>query len=351
MGTPTALHAATRAAGATFTELLQCDLPETFGDREAEYRAIREGAALLDLGHRGLLRVTGTDRGTWLHGMVTNAVQDLPPGSGCAAAVTTIQGRMVAEIAVSVHGDRLDLECPAFVAEDTRAHLERYLISEDAELTDVSAATAHLALQGPAAEQVLTALGASPPSGAAHRHADGTLAGRPVTLLRRDETGADGWVLRLDRAGAEAVWTALREGGATPVGVQAWTRARIAAGIPWFGIDHGPETIPLELPHRDALVSFEKGCYLGQEVVARLEHLGTPARRLVGLRVEARTAPAPGSPVTHEETPVGAVTSAAAAPAGPAIALAFLSKGAYDPGTAVRVASGAEAVPATGEGS
>src|SRR5579884_1504460 len=297
----TALHRHLAAYGAVFADDRGVALPRHFGDPAAEYAALREQAALLDLGFRTLVRAVGADRVAFLQGMLTADVAALAPGHGCPALLLTIQGRVTADVRVAALAEPVTL----------------------------------LGLEGPAAAQLLGPDAAALPAWA---HTTTAIAGVTVRALRASEVRGPGFVLHVPAAAATEVWSALATAGARPCGMEALEGRRVEVGVPRIGLDMDGSTLALEVPVEEA-ISQTKGCYLGQEVVARGTARGHVNRRLMGL-VFAGAAPAPGAALLHDGKTVGRVTSVAhafglGAPAG----LGFVRREHWEPGTVLAAGS------------
>ncbi|MCA9290543.1 MAG: aminomethyltransferase family protein, partial [Phycisphaerales bacterium] len=250
------------------------------------------------------------------------------------------KGRIDADLVLVETGNRILVDLDRAVAASTAAALDAFLFTEDVRIADRSDAFHQVQVHGPRAHEVLAAaLGESEPI-ALDPHCAGavTLAGVDVVVLRRDLTGEPGYAIIMPRDGAGAVWAALLETDAVlaegrrrirPVGWYAFNVARIEAGTPLFNIDFGATNLPHETGLIDARVHFAKGCYVGQEVVARMHNLGRPKQILVGLRMRADRLPvadgqvfAPGDDGAIG-TPVGVVTSSTLSPMLGAAPIAF----------------------------
>jgi folate-binding protein YgfZ len=331
----TALHAHLAAHGAAHADERGVVLPRHFGDPAAEYVALTAGAALVDLGFRVVVRATGADRVEFFQGMLTNDVAALVPGGGCGALLLTIQGRVVADVRVGALADALLLDVDARARAAFVEALEKLIIADDVELGEPEEPVALVGVEGPGAA---SALGAGLPT-AAFAHAEVEIAGVRVRAARASETGGEGFVLHVPAARVVAVWDALARAGARPAGMEAVERRRIEAGVPRIGLDMDGTTLALEVPV-EHLVSATKGCYLGQEVVARGTARGHVNRRLAGLVLDGPVPPI-GAALVRDGKEAGRLTSVAAALAGrPAVALGFVRRECWEPGTELRVAHG-----------
>jgi folate-binding protein YgfZ len=300
--------------------------------------AVRRGAGLFRLDQRALLEVSGADRSRWLDGMLSNEVRSLgPERSGCAALALTRTGRVVADLHVLWRPEALWLELDAAAAGPTRGHLEKFIIADAVRLEDRSSVHARLALEGPAAAALLGALGAAPPP-PADACLELELAGVPLLLAAWGWSGEPAFQLFAPRARggalAEALLQAGAAGGLVEAGAEALEILRIEAGVPRYGAELDESVLPDEA-RLGAAVSTRKGCYTGQEVVARLRSQGQPSHFLVGLRAEGDAPLAAGSEIRLGDTRVGEVTSACVSPAAGSIALGFVRRPHQEPGTRV----------------
>ena len=320
-------------------------VPADFGAPDAEYAALRDGAGLLDLSLRGKLRLTGADRSTFLHNMLSNDVLALRPGHGCNAAKLSLQGKMEGALHVLCLEDALWCDVDPGAAAHVLEGLRKHLIMEDAKIEDVSDEWALVALQGPQSTHVLAAAGAvAPAPGAALDHQPARIGDATVRVVRNDHCGAGGFDLWIEAADAAAVWYALVAAGARPVGLAALDVRRIEAGIPWFGSEITGEQFPQEAGLEAGWISYTKGCYLGQETISRLHHLGHVNRALCGLHLGtgAGAVPARGAELYAGDRRVGSVTSATfSAHLKHAVALAYVHREYAAPGTALEVVEGA----------
>jgi len=308
-------------------------------DLAGEYRALTRACGLIDRSERGKLALTGTERKAFLAGQVTNDIEGLTPGNGCYAAFLTHKGKMLGDLRVlDVEGDGADE--PELLLDTDRATLQalfdlvrRFKIGYDVELHKRTVQRGLLSLVGPAARATAGAE-AVPVDEYAHR--PGEIAGHAVRLIATD-AGID--VLCEADATAD-VRAALVAAGATPVSEDAAEIVRVESGRPRYGVDVDDATIPQEAGLNARAVSFTKGCYVGQETVARLFYRGKPNRHLRGLRL-SEPMPA-GAELRLGERVVGTLRSSLVSPAFGPIALALVRREAV-PGDTVEVAGGATA--------
>jgi folate-binding protein YgfZ len=314
----------------------------------AEYEAVRRAVGFLDRSDLGLLEVTGRDRAAFLHAMLSNDVKGLQPGQGCAAAFLDVHGKVQALLLVWALDDRILVLTPPGRAARTLEDFDRYLFSEKAYFRDATGERAFLLLAGPAAPALAerltgTAVPERPWSGVATR-----LEGVDVRLVRGGgETGEPEVWIDAPAAEAARARAALEGAGAVRVGSEAWESLRIEAGTPRFGQDVDETVLLPEIPFAH-LVSYTKGCYIGQEVVVRIRDRGHVNRHLRGLLLEGDAVPAARAPVTAGDQPAGHVTSAAwSFGLGRPAALALIRRQHAEPGTRLGVQAGDRAVAAT----
>jgi folate-binding protein YgfZ len=315
----TELHARFASRGATLAEDRGVVLARHFGDPELEYRALREGAAVLDLGFRTVVRATGADRVGFLQGMLTNDIATIPGGENRPALLLTIQGRVTADVRVAAVDDALLLDVDVRARDAMTAALEKLIIADDVELA--ASPEAIIGVEGPGAAALVAT------------------AAPGVRVLRGGELGAGGMVLHVDPADAGRVWDTLVAAGGRPCGLDALEGRRVELGIPRIGLDMDESTLALEVPVEWA-ISQTKGCYLGQEVVARATARGHVNRKLVAMRLEGPLPPA-GALLVRDGKEVGELTTVARAyGAGANAALGLVRKEWWDPGTELAVRHG-----------
>ncbi|MCP3903503.1 MAG: aminomethyl transferase family protein [Planctomycetes bacterium] len=345
-----------------------CEIPATFGTIEAEYAALRRGAGVLDGPHRGTLRVRGAERIEFLDRMLTQTLKNLSAGDVAEAFWLNRKGRIDADLLLVETGAELFVDLDVHLAAATTEALGGFLFSEDVEVLNVTDAMHRLSVHGPGAGDLLDAAadGDGFADGAATlgplRAGTGTIGMVEVVAARRDLTGGPGFELFLPRGEAENVWDGLLEAAAAlgpgarvrPVGWFAFNTARIEAGVPLLNVDFGRENLPHETGLLSERVSFTKGCFLGQEIVARIESQGTPRQVLVGLRLRGEALPVAGGQVFAADAPVldepvGVVTSSTLSPmlGAQPIAFAMMHRAHAAPGTTVRVNAEGEQIEAT----
>ncbi len=336
---PLSLHFVHEKAHARFAEVGGREVVAAYGPAEAEYAAAREAVTVHDASYRECVRLTGEDRASFLHGMVTQDVKGLAPGATAYTTLVTVKGAMVADGRLVRREEDLLLDVEPGAGARVREFLDKYLISEDAELHDATAELALLRLLGPQTSGLLTrVLGEAPAPLAPQATRPATLAGTPVLLLGAGHFGLPGVDLLVPRGALEAVWTALTTEGAKPLGFEALELLRVEAGVPRFGQDLVETTIPLEANLQHA-ISYNKGCYIGQEVIARATFRGHMNRTLAGFLLGDSEAPK-GAELMREGKKVGWLTTVVRSPRlGQWVALGYVRR-EVEPGTALQLGEG-----------
>jgi tRNA-modifying protein YgfZ len=319
-------------------------------DLTREYAALTERCGLVDRSERGKLALTGADAVEFLNGQVTNELGDLLPGEGRYAAFLTHKGKMLGDLRILAAGSDPDGSPDELLLDTERSTLQalfdtirHFKVGYRVDLHKRTLESSLLSLVGPEADEVVkTALDNGPPdehedpSEREHSHALVTLAGRPTRLVRTD-LGID---VLFDSPALAAVREALEAAGVAPAGEAAAEIVRVESGRPRYGVDIDESTIPQEAGLNERAVSFTKGCYVGQETVARLHYRGKPNRHLRGLRLSEPVEP--GAELLVDR-PVGRLGSSVVSPRLGPIALALVRREA-GPGATVSVGeSGATA--------
>jgi folate-binding protein YgfZ len=349
--------------GATMSERDGWFVPESYGDVLFEYAVVREaGCGVTDLSNRGRILVSGTEAIQFLNGLITNDMKKLAENSWMPAAFPNVQGRLIAVVRVArLKDERTDRNvCPTFLI-DTEAvthervlkTIERFTLAGDFRVTDITNGTAMLSVQGRKAVDVVHTVFGDAAAGMMAQQAlqiawpqSGEVTSG-VTAIRASQTGADGFDLVVNANEANSLWDALQYAGARPVGYEALEMLRIEAGIPRYGIDMDESNVVTETALDDA-VSYTKGCYIGQEIIARIKYRGHVAKKLVGLIFEQAVKVEAGTIVNSaDRKEVGRITSVTYSPhLGRTVALAYLKYDYLAADTNLKIASGEEELTA-----
>lgn len=326
------------------------ELVDHYGDHLAEYAALRESAGVLDLSFRSRLCLTGADRQRFLHGQVTNNVKDLEVGQGCYAALTTAKGRMQSDLNIYCLANEFLLDFEPGLGAGVAQRFDKYIIADDVQVVDVAPQYGLFNVQGPKAGTVIKSLGLPlelPVKEMSFTCVNGPALGEIYCMnLRRGQSlGFDLFVPApaLGAVGDKLVAAAKAIGGRA-CGWQALEMVRIEAGLPRFGADMDETNLPPETSIDARAVSYTKGCYIGQEVLARIRTYGQVAKTLRGLRLadDLKELPKKGDKLFHNGKEVGYITSALASPAFKAnIALGYVRREHNQPGTELTLRSAA----------
>ena len=303
-----------------------------YGSVAAEYDALHARSALFDRSHRGRIRIMGSKAAEMVTGLVTNDVTGLADGEGCYAAALTAKGKIVADVRVFVQADGVLVDSPPRAAAAWSAMVKKFVNPRVAPHADESAKLLNLGVFGPTAHHIVSsisgvpapALAALPPYG----HVSVQIDGGSAMVTRVPELGVEGFELFVTADQFSLLWQRAVAAGATPAGLEAWEIARVEAGRPEWGIDMDENTIPQEANFDELhAISYTKGCYVGQETVARIHFRGHVNRHLRGVRA-AGLEPPPTGATLHDEAglQVGDVRSAVRSPQLGGIALAMVRR-------------------------
>ncbi len=332
---PLPLHEFHDGLNARFAEINGCEVVNDYGDALAEHAALKNFAGALDLSFRGRVCLTGADRVRLLNGQVTNNVKDLRTGQGCYAALVTAKGKLESDLNIYALENELLLDFePGFTGTVTQ-RLEKYIIADDVQIVDAAPHYGLLSVQGPKAETVVHNLGLTPELPAKPFQfanvKDATLGEIYVMNLARTGTSGFDVFVPVPALGAvmDKLIAAAKDAGGRACGWQALEMARIEAGIPRFGADMDDTNLAPEAGIEERAISYSKGCYIGQEVIARIRTYGQVNKVLRGLRLadDLKTLPVKGDKLFRDGRAVGYITSALASPALKAnIALGYVRK-------------------------
>jgi len=285
-----------------------------FGDPYVEFEAVRGTCGVYDLGYRAQISFTGTDRVRWLNGMVTNNVRDLQPGRGVYAFLLNPQGHILGDLYAYNRGESILVETDRGQVEKILATFDHYIIMDDVEVKNLSDEMTALGIVGPNARKVLSAAGIQIPEAQPLEvfEAKCTCDCECIACsgVRMDDPVVENYELWLKPQDVKQTWDALLAHGATPVGTEALELHRIAAGIPTYGVDIRERDLPQETEQARAL-NFNKGCYIGQEIVERIRSRGAVHRKFSGFLLDGEAEISPGAKVVAGEKEVGEITSVA----------------------------------------
>ena len=299
---------------------------------DAGYEALRSAAAWLDLSSRGKIIATGDDRARLLHAMTTNQVEKLQPGEGCYAFFLNPQGRILGDVNLLCRENDFLMDVEPETRESLYQHLDKYIIADDVTLEDATSRLATLSLEGPQSLDTATRLGIPIPQ-KPWRHADWN----GILVANVSFTGAPGLRLFAPISQKPRLVAVLETAGAPEAGSDAARVIRIENVKPRYGEDIFHTTLSQETQQAHA-VNFNKGCYIGQEIVERVRSRGLVHRLLIGVEIESSEVPAPETRLFHGEEDIGKMTSAAFSPAlGKVVGMAYIRRELTEPGTGLTV--------------
>ncbi len=325
----TPLHHIHEHLGATFAEKHQgWNIAAHFTDPISEHHAVRNGVGVADVSYRSRHRLTGDDRATFLNRIISNDVETLSAGQGTYATLLTHRGKIIADLNIYVLEEAIVIDSAPETAENLFSELDKYIIADDVELSDLTAETGAIAVHGPKSSELVQSvlsvsnLATLPERHSCVREADASFE-RPIVCMRTNATGEVGYMLYTSAEVLTSLWEALMTEGSQfnvqPIGWDALESLRIEAGIPRYGAELTDAVIPLEAELEHA-IDFEKGCYIGQEIVARMKYRGHPNRLLRGMEIDDNPTSQDnselrsGAPIFNGDKEVGWVTSATFAP-------------------------------------
>jgi len=308
--------------GATFAEKHKgWNLAAYFTDAASENQAVRNNVGIADLSYQGRLRLTGEDRAKFLHRIISNDVESLSVGQGNYATLLTHRGKIIADMNVHVLEDAIGLNTAPETTDSLFKELDKYIIADDVELSVLTAETGAIAVHGPKSPEIVQSVLGITDLGTLVQHhnrfcnVDFPQGWQWIVCVRADRTGEIGYHLYTSADALAWLWERLiAEGEAVqPVGWDALESLRIEAGIPRYGTELTDTVIPLEAELEHA-INFEKGCYIGQEIVARMKYRGHPNRLLRGLEIHDANVPEQNDRIFSNEKEVGWITSATYSP-------------------------------------
>ena len=320
--TPLLLRELHRSLGANFCSVNEAEAVADYGDVRSEHAALLETAGVFDLSFRCRICLTGNDRVRFLHGQVTNDVKKLRVGEGCYSALTTAKGKIQSDLNIFALQDELLLDFEPGLTALVTQRLEKFIVADDVQIVDVTPHYGLLTVQGPKAEAVIRSLTifSEIPSQTLKlvKVSDATLG--EIYLMNHARLGSTGFDLFIPLAAmsdvADKLIAAVKTIGGSACGWSTFEIARIEAGIPRFGVDMDESNIASECGIEARGISYNKGCYIGQEVLNRIHSIGHVNRELRRLRVTAgaNTLLAHGDKLFFNEKDVGHITSAVLSP-------------------------------------
>ncbi len=319
------------------------EVTASFSDARTEFDALRNECGIYDLGFRSRLSVTGGDRIRWMNGMVTNNIRDLGPGQGVYAFLLNPQGRILGDMYVHNEGASLTVETDRSQVEKIVATFDHFIIMDDVEVTNISDHWTTLGIAGPKSRAILKAAGIEVPEMQPLQmvtpRCECDCGCAECKVVRGEDSQTESYEIWLAPKDVYKTWQALIAAGAAPVGSDAVETSRILAGTPLYGVDIRERDLPQETEQARAL-NFNKGCYVGQEIVERIRSRGNVHRKFAGFVFDAVVNIQNDAKVSYGEKEVGEVTSTSVArtPTGErTVALGYIRREVGVPGREVQI--------------
>jgi len=361
------LHEIHSSLGAHFTQVLDWEVPAHYGDVKKEHLAVRKTAGIFDLSFRGRFRLTGPDRTKFLQGLITNDVQMLTEGQGLYAAILNPKGRMLSDLKVYAFQDSFILDMDREITDNTVQLLNRYKLVAKVKLEDLLDTMIHIAVHGPMATKILgSTLGMPLPQPPEFSCISSQQHGQEMSIIRSSYTGEEGYDILVAKNEGVSLWSELLKTGVDigiqPVGIDALESLRVEAGIPRYGIDMDENTFPPEAGLEEKAISYTKGCYVGQETMARIKTYGQVHRKLMGLFLKEPTIestspedsksrlPRHSDKVFKDDQEIGSITSVVYSPTfNQNIAMGYIRRKLIQPDLEVTIVSGQEEAKITAQ--
>ena len=338
-----------RKNGAQFRKWDTLEVPDHYGDPKEEHLAIRKHSGLIDQSTRGRLAVKGRDRVEFLNGMLTNDISSLAEQQGCYAVITDSKAKMLSDCRIYALPDQFLLDLEPGTIKKVHDHLDRYIIASDVILENLTESWALLSLYGPESTQVLTkTLKLDQIPGKEYSSRTAKMGEFDLLCVRNDITGEIGYDLYLPAEGVTILFDKLKAMSVRLVGWTALETLRIESGIPRYGLDMDGSHFPMEAQLTQRAISETKGCYIGQETIARALAQGRMNRLLVGLEVKGEVIPQKNQAIMKENRAIGKITSAVQSPTlGKTIALGYVHRDFSKPGSTVSIIIDDQPIDAT----
>jgi folate-binding protein YgfZ len=314
----------------------------SFGDPQAEFSALRTGCGVYDLGFRAKVSLTGGDRVRWLNGMVTNNIRDLETGRGIYAFLLNPQGHILGDLFAYNRGESIVVDTDRSQVEKILATFDHYIIMDDVEVKDLSDQLTAVGVSGPESRTVLQSAGIEIPETQPLQIFEPKCNCQcdclDCTVVRGENATDEAYELWVAPGLVKQLWDGLLAAGATPVGSEALEMQRIVSGIPRYGVDIRERDLPQETEQARAL-NFNKGCYVGQEIVERIRSRGNVHRKFAGFVLREGIPVAPGAKIVAGAKEVGEITSVTSLHNGHnrSVALGYIRREVGVPGNEVEI--------------
>lgn len=331
-----------KSIGARFTELHGWEIPAHYGDPAAEHLAVRDSAGIMDMTHRGKISVSGKDRAKFLQNILSQDINKLTPGTGGHATLLNTKGHMLAYMRIFSYEDSFLIDTEPGETDKIIQILNRYLFREDVKIEDVTLKYGLVTVQGPNSREIICRIsGTDIKEMEDCSHVNLMINGINCNIARTTYTGEEGYSIYAPWDSIHGVWETMGGSEITPFGHDTFETLRIEAGIPIYSVDMDEDTIPIEA-NLDHAISYTKGCYVGQETIARIKFKGHVNRTLTGFIINGNEIPEKGNRIytftDDAEHDIGFITSACFSPSlKRIIALGYLKIQHTEPGNTVSI--------------
>tara|TARA_A100001037_G_scaffold306844_2_gene356946 strand:+ start:7978 stop:9045 length:1068 start_codon:yes stop_codon:yes gene_type:complete len=330
-----------KESGATLENKFDWDIPCQYSNPTEEHLKCRQDAILIDLSHYGKIEFRGNDASTFLQGMISNDVLNLEDGEGKYGTFLTRQGKIISDLYLYKNKEHFRLLLPPGENLNFIASIEKFIIMEEVEIHDHSESLSMFGVFGPKVEDFLQDF--SPLPKEPHQH---TTHGN-TQIIKELWTGEKGYLLITNNDEAIDLWKNLSSKGIQPSGLNAFESLTLESGLPLFGTELGPDINPMQAFIENEAIDFEKGCYIGQEVIAKIKYIGQVNKGLIGIQILGEKIPKHHSKIFFEDQEVGAITRCNFSPStNKIIAMGYVQKKAMDIGTEINILSEDESIQA-----
>ena len=331
-----------KESGAKVENIFGWDIPISYIDPIQEHLICRKDAILVDLSHYGKIEFTGHDASTFLQGMVTNDVLSLEDGQGKYATFLTRQGKIISDLYLYKNKEKFQAILPPGENSNFISSIEQFIIMEEIEIEDFSDSFSMFGVFGPNASNFLEDYACLPIS--SHEY----IKHENIEIIKELWTGETGYLVIVQTEEAVDLWKKLTAKGIQSAGLKAFESLTLESGIPLFGSELGPNINPMQAFIDKEAIDFEKGCYIGQEVIAKIKYIGQVNKGLVGIEISDEQVPEKNSKLLIDKEEVGSITRSNFSPStNRIIAMGFVQKKAMAIGTKINILSGNKEISGT----
>ena len=328
-------------SGATIENKFDWFIPSQYSDPIEEHLKCRQDAILIDLSHYGMIEFIGNDASTFLQGMITNDVSTLEDGEGKYGTFLTRQGKIISDLYLYKNKEHFQLILPPGENLNFISSIEKFIIMEEVEIHDHSETLSMFGVFGPNVDDYLSDYFPLPQK--PHQHTTHI----NTQIINELWTGEKGYLFIVENDEAIDLWKNLISKGIQPSGLNAFESLTLESGLPLFGAELGPDINPMQAFIENEAIDFEKGCYIGQEVIAKIKYIGQVNKGLIGIEIQGEKIPKSGTEIYFNNEEVGFITRCNFSPStNKIIAMGYVQKKAMDIGTEISIFSEGENIQA-----